>query len=257
MSLSWPETLDIELAPGGIALSRRYGLRRRTTQQTIALDNPDAGWQPILAALPDMLPNRTWGRAHVVLSSHWVRYTVLDPGDAVLGMEEMQAYAAARFQAIYGELAKGWHIVVKPAAPGRTSLACAVEADLLAALTTMLASRGLRPASVRPHLVAVHDRLRHRLPAGAHWLAVPEPGRLTAALLTAHSVRHVASTRLAGNDWAAALPGLLAREGRFAGCDPVPEDVRLSLPAGLPLPHLPGWRLAALGDGFRPGHAAP
>lgn len=212
MSLSWPERASLGLCPDRLLVGR--GAAARVI--SVAPADGTSAWRAALEALPAALGERAPRRLTVILSHHFLRYALLPWNAALQSEEAWRAYAEHRLAAIYGAPAAPWVLRVAATAPRGARIACAVEQALIDALQAKLRERGVRLASVQPHLMAAFNRSRRRLRGASCWLVVAEAGRLALALIERGAWCSL-RTRRAGEDWREALPALLAREGALLG----------------------------------------
>jgi len=225
VSLSWPERVSVGLCPERLLVSRG------AATQVIGVAPVDgaSAWRAALDALPVALGERAPRRLAVILSHHFVRYALLPWNAALQSEDAWRAYAEHRLAAIYGAPAAPWALRVAATAPRGARIACAVEQALIDALQTKLRERGVRPASVQPHLMAAFNRSRRRLRGASCWLVVAEAGRLALALIERGAWRSLRSRRVDAR-WREALPQLIAREGALLGEEaPLPPFVASAL----------------------------
>ncbi len=141
----------------------------------------------------------------VVLSNHFVRYTVLPHKKALRSSADWHAYAGHTFEFTYGSIATEWQIAVSPAPSGEPRVACAVDAALVDSLRSIRAV-----VSIQPYFVAAFNARRRTL-GQEGWFVLQEPERLALGLISKGTwqrirVRHVSS------DWASVCADLLERE---------------------------------------------
>jgi hypothetical protein len=132
VSLSWRERALVTLTPGEVSLLRfPRGGKAPAGRKSVACPPATGGaaWQGALEALRELLghPNVRAADADVVISNHFVRYLVLPWNPGLAGEREELAFAATRFQQVYGEAARTWAVRLSPGKPGTPSLAAAVE----------------------------------------------------------------------------------------------------------------------------------
>lgn len=235
------------LRPDGVAVVRR---RRGPApaldlKEAMEVAAPAAGpaWAPAVAALKEFLarPEAGPGDLWVVLSSHFARL-LLVPWNAELSTpDELQAYAAAAFENVYGEAAAGWDVRVSPERPGAPRVACAVDRELLGALEQAAAGSRQRLTSVQPYLMACYNSLAGRMGQGDFLFLLSEGDR---ASLLAGSRKVWRAVRSApAPDQPAALAALAEREIHLSdlGGETGPEVfVHAPLRSGLVLPAVRG-----------------
>lgn len=246
MSPLWRDRYCAALRPDGLAVVRRRRGLAPALDLKQAMDlGPAEGpaWTAPVAALKDFLarPEAGPGDLCVVLSSHLARF-LLVPWNADLSTpDELQAFAAAAFENVYGEAATGWDIRVSPERAGSPRIACAVDRELLAALEQATAGSRQRLHSVQPYLMACYNALASRMGQGDFLFLVSEGDR--ASLLAASRQEWRAVRAVPAPDHPAALASLAEREIHLSdlGGETGPEIfVHAPLRAGLVLPAVKG-----------------
>ncbi len=235
------------LRPDGVAVVRR----RRGPAPALDLKEAIAcapaaegpAWAPPVAALKEFLARPTTGAGElwVVLSSHFARFMVIPWNDGLASPEELQAYAAAEFENVFGEAASAWDIRVSPEKPGARRVACAVDRALLEALDQAVAGTRLRLASVQPHLMACYNALAPRVQGPDFVFLVSEGDR--ASLLAVSASQWWAVRSAPAPDHPAAIAALVEREIHLSdlGGEGAPEIyVHAPQRAGLLLPAVKG-----------------
>lgn len=178
----------------------------------------DAPWSGALLALDAALSGQGAGAAATVILSNRFMHYALVPWSAALSDEaEEMAFARHCFKEMYGEVAEQWELRVNPENPGRARLASAVDRRLPAELRALFGRRGVRLASIQPHLMTVFNNCRASLGERNAWFVVVEDGNLCLVRLYQGSWISVRSTRV-GSDWSGLLPSILEREGYLADC---------------------------------------
>lgn len=145
-------------------------------------------------------------RLRVVLSNHFVRYTVLAWSDAVGSQAEWQSFAEHSFASIYGEVAQEWSVRVSGGKRGKARVACAIDTALLGRLVALP-----NVVSIQPHFMAAFNARRRALRERSFWFVVHESGRLTLALVQSGEWKLVRN-RHACDPWIEYLDDLLERE---------------------------------------------
>lgn len=263
MSLLWPDKVGIALYPDRLLLARVKGRGSRSLEhkQIISFE-PVAGdepWQAAVDALAAQVAAGALADAVVtlVLSNHFVHYTLVPHSDALGSAEEELAFVRHCFSRVHGSQAEAWAIRVSQASPRMPRLACGVDQALVDALARVMTPLGRRYRSLQPHLMASFNRWRSKFVGRSGWFVVAEPGLLSIALLGDgqwHSMR----TLKVGPDWPLELPGVLSREELLAGGDTPCDEVLLFAPdAAQPLLLDSGkWRISTLLPTVLPGMAA-
>lgn len=229
MSLLWREELRVALCPERLILVRRSrGLRSKAADSRVVPVEPGPGpiWQGAAAALKAVIAEMVRERldATVILSNHFVRYTLL-PWSKNLGPEsEWSAFAAHRFGSIYGAGAAQLAMRISSAPPGMPRLASALDPELIASIVDSFRSSSITLHSIQPFLMAAYNRLERNLPGQPLWLMLHEPGLVTLALIEGRNLRHVRPRRFdpAGGH---SLASLLEREARLLALESCPSRV--------------------------------
>jgi len=206
VSLLWRERWHVALSPTRVDVVCARGLIRRTVSSTELIPCSPAAhgepWRAALLALENAFTDgKTAGaQCEVVLSNHFVRYTLVPWESGISDEGEIETYARLRFNETYGaEAAAKWEVRVGLPAYGASRLACAVDRDLMEALRRLSAAQHLRLACVRPLLVASFDRCRKRLRGPRFWFATAEEGRLCLAGIDRYAWRTLACQRIGKN----------------------------------------------------------
>ena len=170
-----------------------------------------AAWRAVLdAAAPP--PRR---RVQCLLRDDLVRFRVVPWNERLHRPAARHALARQSFIDTFGEPARAWDVQIDAPRYGRASLACAIDARLLAGLVAELAARGLRSAGVQPALVQAVNEQRRRLPRQGAWLVLGHEAGLTLLLVQGSQPRHV--KQLAGT--AQVLDAVVQRESFALGLD--------------------------------------
>lgn len=222
MSPSWRDRIDVFLGPHGVRIARtRHGLRRRADPERVREADGAADWPAAIEALARALPDVGEERAEVrtVVSNHFVRYTLLSGIELLSSDEERVALARHQFQAIHGERAAGWRVAIAEHGSRTSSLAAALDAEMLDALVATLTTAGHVALSVEPLLVAAFNACRSEIDRGSAWLAIAEPGRLCVGHLENQRWLDVRNARARGAP-EAELAGVLEQMRLTAGAAP-------------------------------------
>jgi hypothetical protein len=180
--------------------------------------NDDAEWRGAVTALSEILKSGKKQELSIVLADSFVRYALLPYSAAIKTEEQWLALARHRLTAVHGARVAEWELRVADTAPAAPRLVCALDRELIAALSSKVAEFNVNLASVQPFLVAAFNQIRKqidsRMNAGSCWLVVEEPGRLTLALIQRGVWVAIRSRRVEAN-WRELLPEILEREGAF------------------------------------------
>jgi hypothetical protein len=253
VSLSWRDDLGVALYPDRLVLTRtqRRPGKRLKHREAVPLPATDAAaprWQGAVDALANV-PTKAFADAEitVVLSSFFVRYTLLPWSDVLAGPEEHLAFAGHCFAEIYGADIDTWVIRISRSGKGAPQVACAAERSLIDAIDRAMAPVGSRFHSVQPHLMASFNPWRRRFDQRPAWFVTVEPGLACLALLQGGEWQSVRATKISA-DWTRELPGLLSREACLVESAADCNDVLVFAPDG---PHEPitapdPWRIEHL-----------
>ena len=182
-----PSPLYVAFAPDGVRYCSQDPVSRKVRDQGV-IPLPEGAalpdWQPWVAALAGWVGERPKQRfnLHVVLFDGFVRYQLLPWRPGIVGAAEWQAYAGHRFREVYGDLPRGWHVLVAPTPPGEAAIVAAIDNALPGALRT-LTPYPPRLVSVQPRFVAGFNHWRRRLKGESFWFATVEPGRACLGLV--------------------------------------------------------------------------
>ncbi|HEY6241614.1 MAG TPA: hypothetical protein VIW78_12365, partial [Burkholderiales bacterium] len=244
----------IALAPDSLALLRFKGVFRPRVvdKRTIACD-PAFGtepWQGALAALARIAEETSDSNAEVtvVLSNHFVRYTLVPESEALAHAAEETAFVRYCFAKIHGERSKEWEVRSSRASSGSTRIASAVDSSLVEAIRGAFPSTAkAKLVSVQPYLMSAFNRWRSVLRGARAWLLLVEPQRACLAHVEGNRLTSVRNTRgsfEAPAQWAE----LLDRERHRVGGAETPEGVYVHASHSLDAPssELQGWTFLKL-----------
>jgi hypothetical protein len=260
----WPgQVLRISVSRHAVSVVRT-SLWRRNAQPLLrqAFSPEDAtahhDQQALGIALRDVLAGlhvKGWP-VQVVLADELVRLWQVTPPAQASRLADVEAAAALRFFALYGEAAGGWHISGDwdTRAP---FFAAAIPRPLLAMLERLAQELGMAIVAVQPQVVAAWNHWRRAIKPNA-WFGQVHDGLLALGLVDGGRLRAVRTLPLpagAAHDW---LTQTVRREALLAGVEP-PELVQLcgAVPAPLAKPAAPGQTPVALLGAALPGEAMP
>lgn len=262
--LSWRrDALGVALFPDRIVMARVGGWRRRLKHRELVEFEPAASgapaWQAALEALARIAAQGALADANVtlVLSSHFVQYTLVPWNDLIRREADQLAYARQRFVDVHGRTAESWALRLSQADPRCPRLACGVAQGLLDALGAVLAPIGRRYRSLQPHLMTSFNRWRARLGARPGWFVVAEPGLACVALLGNGGWQSVRALRV-GAGWPEQLPEILAREHFLIDAQAPCRRVSVFAPElpDLAAPQGEEWEVEHLRPALLPGMSA-
>ena len=220
------QALRIGVAPASLALvktSRWFGEPAAVLAEcAVAGDSTEALAQALRTLLTGV-DGSNWP-VSFVLADELVRMWQVAPPQSASRLDDLEAAAALRFQALYGESAQQWNISGdwNASAP---FLACAMARPLLSVLEQGTAEHGMRIVEIVPQFVAAWNLARSSLKAGSWFGQVHE--RVLTVGIGAH-VRAAAIPEGAGHDW------LLAHLGREALRLDTPMPTTLHLCGSVP-----------------------
>lgn len=206
-----PRSLGILLAPQQLTCVARHG--RHAVDggaRQVAVANPGGHGQTSLDALRALLlePASPWAGLplEISLSGRWSHMAMAPWSDALLSEPGAAHFLQSQLIALYGDAARGWHVVADDAPHGQARIVCGIEATLLRGLTE-LAEECRHPCHVIEPLLctAVRCLTEEELRAPAAALALIEPGRITMAALHRGRVAAIQS-QPAGGAWRQELP---------------------------------------------------
>ena len=226
MSPLWRDEVGAYLSPHRLCLVR---MRRGPRPKPVAEheerfeDVKSDGWEAPVAALVSMLGQPAWSRARtrVVVADHWARYVIVPWVRALWSEEELLAYGRQLLCSAYGDAVGSWDVRISDAPPRAPRVACALPAELVAAVNVACTSHGGRLLSLQPQLIDAYVAWRHCLPQSRSWFVSIEQGSLAAARFSHSGWDRVHSVRI-GSDWVRELRrlqtfGRLARNSAEEG----------------------------------------
>lgn len=230
MSPSWRERVIITLLPQQVTIRRfSRGLRPAIKDcKTLACAQAKnaTSWEPAVEALREALahPNVEAADATAVLSNHFVRYLLLPWNPVIVTAQEEFAFARARFQQVFGDVAQNWVLKLSHGRPDIATVASAIERPLLESLVAAIAGSPLHLRSVQPRLMTVCNA-RRRMPSGDAWVVMAEPGRLLLGSLRQGEWQSLRGRSMNGH--AVDLKEIIDQECLLLGVEPDNEKVYL------------------------------
>jgi hypothetical protein len=241
VSLSLRDECRIVLRPDCVVLAQlrreltRLGLKRHVQARLVVpCDPPDdekKPWGGALKALEAALPGFAGDKSYatVILSNHFMRYTLVPWSDVLNDETEEIAYAQHSFNEMYGRDAGEWELRISSGSYGMPQLASAVDARLPGDLRDMFGRQKVGLRSIRPHLMVAYNACHAALQGQSAWLALVEQGNLCLAWLQKGEWSWIRSMRI-GAHWHKELPFLLNREALVADIEGCTNDVFLWAP---------------------------
>lgn len=102
----------------------------------------------------------------VLLSARYSRFCLVPRSDAISHPRELDAYARACFENLYGQPLDDWRIVLSPEPAGAARIATALPEALLQRLQALGRESHLSLRSVQPYLMAAYNRCSAQLEQG-------------------------------------------------------------------------------------------
>jgi hypothetical protein len=219
----WRDEIGIHVSPGRLCMVRlQRGLRPAIAREyEHALPARQSGdWNAPLTHLAGLLATPEWQRAgaKVVIADAWVRYAIVPWVAELSSSAERLAHARQLMVSAYGDGVQDWELRLSDAAPGTPRVACAIPAELLLQIRTLLSSHRIRLLSLQSQLGFAYANWRHELPAAGSWFVTIGEGTLAAARLTPRCWDRVHTVRI-GQDWTRELKRLQTF-GRLASANP-------------------------------------
>jgi hypothetical protein len=224
------QALRIGVAPHALALlktSRWQGAPLEVIAEHSFDGAGPASFEAIGAALRQLLQEsgvQGWP-ASIVLADQLARVWQVSPPQQSSRLADLEAAAALRFQALYGEPASNWQVTAGWDA-ARPFLAAAVPRQLLAQLQHAASEQQLALLEVVPQFVAGWNAWCGALKPGA-WYGLVQQNVLTLGALDGAALRAVRACALPDDASLAWLGQHVAREALRLNL-PLPERVQLS-----------------------------
>lgn len=256
MSLSLRDECRIVLRPDCVVLAQlrreltRLGLKRHVQDKSVVPCDPPGDekkpWGGALKALEAALPGFAGGKSYatVILSNHFMRYTLVPWSDVLNDETEEIAYAQHSFGEMYGRDAGEWELRISSGSYGMPQLASAVDARLPGDLRDLFGRQKVGLRSIRPHLMEAYNACHASLRGQSAWLALVEQGNLCLACLQKGKWAWVRTMRI-DQHWHEELPFLLNREALIADIETSTNDVFLWAPdcRDVPIASDGRWRI--------------
>lgn len=225
MSPLWADQLSVLICPNRLLVAHRPGGLRAGSMTTTVEPVPASpegtmSWEPAATKLEALLaatPQWRGASLRIILSNHFVRYTLVPWNDHLSSEQEHLLFARHHFALTHGPAAKTWAIRISLDKPGESHVASALDQALMDRLTQISDTHHLKLAAVEPLLMAAFNRCKQELREETQWFVTVETGMLCGALLGRD--RWIALRRWrTQDDWVSELPLWLSRE-RLIGED--------------------------------------
>ena len=251
------ERLRVELGPASVTLVRHAGFPGRRVLSTRSYeiepgarrsDHSAESWRASVDTLAVALREQpaSPGRVELVLSDHFVRYTLIPWSESLIADSERLAFARLAFRDVFGHAADAWDVCVDEQPAGQASFAAAVDRALVAEVRDLVSLAGGGLGAVRPALSECFNGHRRAFKEPEFCLATAEAGRISLAFRSHVGWQAVRSRRIDG-PLAESLPTLLKQEA-VAGAAPQGGLLYLCVADTVDAPPftVPGWRLVRL-----------
>ena len=259
----------ISLSPAEVALVRLHGTFRPrvVAKRVLACDPAQTAepWKGAASALATLAAELKGVKARVtvVLSNHFVRYTLVPSSKGLDRPEEELAFAQYHFAKVHGERSKSWDARLSTGPAGAARVASAVDAALLRAIEACFPAGGkARLASVQPYLMCAFNRWRGEIPGKGAWFLLVEPQRSCLAFLEEGRWAAVRNTKGEFDD-PAQWTALLDRERHLVASAAPASSVLVHTRNNWKAPAVEagGWNFRSLThlptEGITPGESAP
>lgn len=229
----------LRLGVGSHAASLLSASRWGSDDPQVLAEVPLAG--PGIDALGQALRTLVAGRdvagraVTIVLADELCRLWQVTPPPQAARLPDIEAAAALRFHALYGESPAAWHVTADWHATA-PFFAAAVPRTVLALVEQVAADNRLHVVQVVPHFVTAWNRWCRAIRPGA-WFGLLHDGLLTVAAIDGGQLRAVRALQLppgADHYW---LTQMMGREALLLGLA-APAQIQLcgALPAALAKP---------------------
>ena len=218
MSHLLPDRYCAVLGAEGVGLGRWHGREHQwlgSRDFTCGADQP--AWEPALEALAHLLAEHCIqrGQLRVLLSSRYSRFCLVPWSEVIGHPTELQGYAQACFENLYGQSLDDWKVVLSPESAGRARIATALPQALLQGLDTLSSRAKLSLRSVQPYLMAAYNRCSALLEQGDFLFVLAEPRRSVLLLAAGGAWQQVLAQGCADTDQA--LQALIERTCELYG----------------------------------------
>ncbi len=216
MSRWFPERVRVLLSSARVVVARDDAAPSSIVVETRAAADEGPVWRPALDAVRRALESeakRGPAVVDVVFESDLVRYQVTPWKDEFAAHNARAAYVAHGFAATYGEIARRWFVAESPGRFGHSSLAAAIDRELVEQLHLAAKAADLKLRGLCPALVPAYNAHRATLVEPTCWFVLLESRSMTLLLLRDGDPELVRSI---GRD-EARLDQCLDREWRLLG----------------------------------------
>lgn len=238
-------------------VNQSIGLQKKIIDQkqvTIPKHSEEAksevpAWQPAthhLDALLTSMQLKAKATLNITLSSDFVRYLALPAQPIHMSTKEKLAYAAASYREIYGEVVERWDIKLNNAPVHQTTIAVAIDRDLLTALHQLAIKHDLKLIGVQPYLMNAFNCLSKQLGEISGYLIIVELKRLLLINLNQGLCVDLRTFPLSC-DWQVALKSLMLRELMLRDTENKEVLVYAPLHKSAVIHAIEGWAMKRIG----------
>jgi hypothetical protein len=191
--------------------------------------------------------------AQVILSNHFVRYTMVPWSDKLSNETEELAYAKHCFNQLYGATAQPWELRLHQDFAGSPQLASAIDGELLQALRAVFVRAQVKLKSVQPQLMTAYNNCQEQLRNQNAWFVLFNQGNLCLGLVQQGHWNSVRTLKV-GSDWLARLPEILDREAYLSELNTTSDRIFLWAPeqSAAVLPQSTQWKISLVAPVIRP-----
>lgn len=155
MLLPWSKPITLALSVDGIAIRAPKQLPRMLTAASVKFTTSDL----LLKAFADVMQDETFQSTgkllRLVLSNHFVRYSVLPWMSEVSSREDWLAIARHDFCKRYGSVAEHWKIVLSMNDYGCNIVAAAIDESLIDGLYQIAQQSACKLVAIEPFLMSL------------------------------------------------------------------------------------------------------
>ncbi|WP_460415277.1 hypothetical protein [Pseudomonas sp. microsymbiont 2] len=218
MSHLSPDRYCAVLGAEGVGLGRWQGQRHQWLgSRGFSCEAAQPAWAAALETLAGLLDEHALRGAQlrVLLSARYSRFCLVPWSDAIAHPRELDAYARACFETLYGQTLHDWRIVLSPEPAGAARIATALPEALLQGLHSLGQASRLSLRSVQPYLMAAYNSCSAQLTQGDFLFVLAEPRRSVLLLAAGGLWQQVLAQGCADNDQA--LQALIERTCELYG----------------------------------------
>ncbi|AXM94998.1 hypothetical protein ACU5P1_13495 [Pseudomonas plecoglossicida] len=218
MSHLSPDRFCAVLGAEGVGLGRWHANQHQWLgSRAFSCDAAQPAWEPALQALAALLAEHAvrGAQLRVLLSARFSRFCLVPWSDAIGTSAELDAYARACFEHLYGQSLDDWRIVLSPERAGTARIATALPQALLQGLQALGDESRLKLRSVQPYLMAAYNRCSAQLGQGDFLFVLAEPRRSVLLMAAGGAWQQVLAQGCADSDQA--LQALIDRTCELYG----------------------------------------